>query len=67
MKFLLCLALFGLVVSALGGKTRYDGYKVYRVTPQTEEHVSILAELEKSNLGVREGSMWHPFLHIGNR
>lgn len=54
MKFLLIIALFGLAFAA---KTRYDGYKVYLVIPSTEEHVKILMELEKSNLGVGHDSI----------
>lgn len=49
MKYFLLFAIFA-AVSA--GKTRYDGYKVFRATPSTIEQVKLLKELEQSNLGV---------------
>ncbi|CAL8070156.1 unnamed protein product [Orchesella dallaii] len=44
---LLCVAVFGV-------KIRYEGYKVYRVTPLTEEHVAILKTLQEERL-----TFWH--------
>jgi len=56
------IATFSSLTFVSGGKTRYDGYKVFRVLPSTTDHVKILKELEESNLGV---SFWEESNQIG--
>jgi len=46
------LVLCGLVAVALAEKVKYDNYKVFRITPQTEAERKVLLELETNNPGV---------------
>jgi hypothetical protein len=62
MKFLALFALLGFVTAALAGKTRYDGYKVFRAIPSTSEQVKILKDLEESSIGV---SFWEESNKVG--
>lgn len=47
MKLLSLAFLAAIVVVASGEKVRYDGYKVHRITPHTEEQLSTLRQLEQ--------------------
>jgi murein tripeptide amidase MpaA len=49
----LCLAL--VAISASAAKVSYKGYKVYRFTPTTEEHVQLLNQLESVGVKFWEG------------
>jgi murein tripeptide amidase MpaA len=59
---ILSLALLGLALSATSTRVRYDNYKVYRFTPQTEEQREILLTLQDQNPGV---TFWKGVRHVG--
>ncbi|OXA62384.1 zinc carboxypeptidase [Folsomia candida] len=52
MKLSLCLVFVGLIALALSKQVKYDNYKVFRITPQTEEERKVLLDLEENNPGV---------------
>jgi hypothetical protein len=58
----LILLVAALATLALAGKTRYDGYKVFRVTPNTQDQLKMLAELEHAGLGI---DFWEEATTVG--
>lgn len=49
MKFLLIVLVIAVAFAASESVTRYDGFKVYRLTPETEQQVQLLTLLQNSN------------------
>ena len=45
---------FALVALGLGEKATFENYKVYRVVPETQEHLKLLHKMEDSADGVRK-------------
>jgi hypothetical protein len=48
----LCVLFLGLVALTVAEKIKYDNYKVYRITPRTEEQRELLLSLQENNPGV---------------
>lgn len=58
--FLLSLAIHGY----FSEKVRYDGYKLYKITPRTHEGVKALNELEAA--GLSGYNFWSTVGHVGD-
>jgi hypothetical protein len=60
MKYAICIVLAAFALSASSEKIRYDGYTVKRITPQTEEQLAALINLE--SIGAK---FWHEPSTVG--
>jgi len=55
-NFLYCFCISTFLSYSLAHKVRYDGYKVLRLTPETEEHLNLLDKLKRVKGVSRKGT-----------